>query len=70
MAEYRKFVTLCTEALDINSVQLTGEKNGADLIYHESLKNGLVQIRTELSDMGVNFDPIDSVPNSRPRSYD
>jgi len=61
MTEYARFVTLCTEALDINSAQLSGDKSGADIMYHESLKNGLDQIKTELTEMGLNLDPVETV---------
>ena len=61
MAEYARFVMLCTEALDINSAQLSGDKSGGDIMYHESLKNGLDQIKTELTEMGLNLDPVETV---------
>ena len=55
--EYVKFVNLCTDALDINLTHLTNDKNGAELMYHESLKNGLNQIKTELIEMGLSIEP-------------
>merc|ERR1711937_211879 len=45
-SQYRRFVDLCSTALELNEANLTSDKNGADQMYHESLKNGLVQIKT------------------------
>ena len=59
-SQYRRFVDLCSTALELNEANLTSDKNGADQMYHESLKNGLVQIKTELSEMGLELNPDES----------
>lgn len=52
-AEYVKFISLCQKALEINVENST---DPSSFTYHKTLRDGCMDIKQQLSDLGVQFD--------------